>query len=174
MILNHKKITFTLFIVLTVSIFALNITFASAVSDGTKTLTIAAADGDGFIMYPEDGEQITVDWTCSASVKAYIVTDDDYTKAVNGGTVAHLAAGEGATGQITATVVEGGRYWTVFLNDNAAEVTVEATYNTGGINWPIVAGIVLIIAFVIVGVIAALKGYVFQDHGDGTVSWKKN
>jgi len=163
-----------LFILLVCFISAFNLTNVRAVTDGSKSLDIAADDGDGFLLSPEDGEQITVDWTSTKSVKAYIVTDANYSKVVGGNTNAHLVKAEGASGQLTYTVVEGGRYWVAFYNDNAESVTVEATYNTGGINWAMIAMIGLIILFIIVGVIGILKGYVFQDHGDGTVSWKKS
>lgn len=172
--IRYKKTTFTLFVLLIASLSAYNLTYVKAVTDATETLEISANSGKGFPMQAYSDEPMTVRWTCSKSIKAYIVEDTDYSAALAGTVTGPMASDEGATGEITATATEFAQYWAAFRNNNAETVTVEVTYNIGGFNWGLLAGILLIIGFVIVGVIAALKGYVFKDHGDGTVSWEKN
>ena len=171
---QKKNIAIGLSIWIFITIFALNITFVSAVTDATETVEIAANDGAGFNMQAYSDEPMTVRWTCSKSVKVFIVEDSDYSDALNDNIADPMAQGEGATGEITATATEFAQYWAAFHNDNAESVTVEVTYNIGGFNWALLAGILVIIGFAIVGTIAALKGYVFHEDSEGRVSWRKS
>lgn len=77
-----------------------------AVTDATETLEIGTNSGKGFPMQAYSDDPMTVRWTCSKSVKAYIVEDTDYSAALAGTVSGPMASDEGTTGEITATATE--------------------------------------------------------------------